>query len=91
MDSRRVDVVAGSNYLAANNLVHATHVVLIKKLMANFNPNHKIVLDNLLLTNPLFNAGKMFGFPAYYVNNKLCICLYEQGLGGNTQHGESIY
>jgi len=54
---------------------------LIKKLMANFNPNHKIVLDNLLLANPLLHAGKMFGFPAYYVNNKLCICLYEQGVG----------
>jgi hypothetical protein len=23
----------------------------------------------------------MFGFPAYYVGKKLCICLYEQGVG----------
>lgn len=23
----------------------------------------------------------MFGFPAYYVDKKLCICLYEQGIG----------
>jgi hypothetical protein len=25
--------------------------------------------------------GKMFGFPAYYAGKKLCICLYEQGVG----------
>lgn len=54
---------------------------MIKKLMANFNPNHKIVLDNLLLSHPLVQAGKMFGFPAYFVGKKLCICLYEQGVG----------
>jgi hypothetical protein len=23
----------------------------------------------------------MFGFPAWYVGKKLCICLYEQGVG----------
>jgi hypothetical protein len=49
--------------------------------MANFIPNHKIVLDNLLLPHPLVRAGKMFGFPAYYAGKKLCICLYEQGVG----------
>lgn len=49
--------------------------------MADFNPNHKIVLDNLLLSHPLVRAGKMFGFSAYYVDRKLCICLYEQGVG----------
>jgi hypothetical protein len=49
--------------------------------MANFNPNHKTVIDNLLLPHPLVRAGKMFGFPAYYADKKLCICLYEQGVG----------
>ena len=49
--------------------------------MANFNPNHKIVLDDLLLRNPLVRSGKMFGYPGYYVGKKLCICLYEQGVG----------
>jgi hypothetical protein len=49
--------------------------------MANFNAEHKIVLDNLLLGYPHVRAGKMFGFPAYYVGKKLCICLYEQGVG----------
>ncbi len=49
--------------------------------MANFNPDHKTVLDNLLLEHPLVRQGKMFGYPAYYVGKKLCICLYEQGVG----------
>lgn len=47
----------------------------------NFNPQHKNILDDLLLPNPLIRTGKMFGFPAYYVGKKLCICLYEQGVG----------
>jgi hypothetical protein len=49
--------------------------------MANFNPEHKAVLDNLLLGNPNVKPGKMFGFPAYFVGKKLFICLYEQGVG----------
>ena len=49
--------------------------------MANFNPKHKTVLDNLLLRIPLISAGKMFGYPAYYAGKKLCICLYEEGVG----------
>ena len=49
--------------------------------MANFNPDHKLVLDDLLLTHPHVHSGKMFGYPAYYVGKKLCICLYEQGVG----------
>ena len=49
--------------------------------MADFNPEHKAVLDDLLLAYPQVRAGKMFGFPAYYVGRKLCICLYEEGVG----------
>ena len=49
--------------------------------MVDFNPEHKAVLDELLLGNPFVRAGKMFGFPAYYAGKKLCICLYEQGVG----------
>lgn len=49
--------------------------------MPNFNPEHKNVLDNLLLVYPQVRPGKMFDFPAYYVGKKLCICLYEQGVG----------
>jgi hypothetical protein len=49
--------------------------------MARFIPEHKQVLDDLLLVNPLVRPGKMFGYPAYYVGKKLCICLYEEGVG----------
>jgi hypothetical protein len=49
--------------------------------MVNFNPKHKVVLDDLLLGHPKVRAGKMFGYPAYYAGKKLCICLYEQGVG----------
>jgi hypothetical protein len=49
--------------------------------VGHFNPDHKAVLDDLLLGHPLVRPGKMFGFPAYYVGEKLCICLYEQGVG----------
>jgi hypothetical protein len=48
--------------------------------MPNFNPSHKTVLDELLLGHPLVRPGKIFGFPAYYVGRKLCICLYEDGV-----------
>jgi hypothetical protein len=49
--------------------------------MADFNAGHKAVLDDLLLGHPHVRSGKMFGFPAYYAGRKLCICLYEQGVG----------
>jgi hypothetical protein len=50
-------------------------------IMANFNPKHKAVLDDMLLHHPAIRPGKMFGFPAYYADKKLCICLYEEGVG----------
>jgi len=49
--------------------------------MANFNPQHKEVLDQMLLTDARLHPGKMFGFPAYYAGKRMCICLYEQGVG----------
>ena len=49
--------------------------------MPIFNPEHKTVLDEMLLGQPNVRPGKMFGFPAYYVGKILCICLYEQGVG----------
>ena len=49
--------------------------------MATHIPEHKAVLDDLLLAYPQVRPGKMFGFPAYYVGRKLRICLYEQGVG----------
>ena len=49
--------------------------------MADFSPEIRAVLDDMLLASPHIRAGKMFGFPAYYVGKKLCICLYGPGVG----------
>jgi hypothetical protein len=48
---------------------------------AVFNPQHKKVLDSFLLEQEGVTPGKMFGYPAYYVNKKLFACLYEEGVG----------
>jgi hypothetical protein len=47
----------------------------------NFNIKHKRVLDSFLLKIPGVVPGKMFGYPAYYINKKLFACLYENGVG----------
>ncbi len=57
--------------------------------MANFNSEHKAVLDELLLSQPNVRSGKMFGYPAYYAGKKLCICLYEQGVGVKLPEGSA--
>ena len=49
--------------------------------MVNYNPKNQLVMDDLLRSNPFVRPGKMFGYPAYYVGKKLCICLYEEGVG----------
>ncbi|OGN90996.1 MAG: hypothetical protein A2Y88_09655 [Chloroflexi bacterium RBG_13_48_10] len=49
--------------------------------MANFNSEHKSILGEMVLIHPQVREVKMFGYPAYYVGKKLCICLYEQGIG----------
>jgi TfoX/Sxy family transcriptional regulator of competence genes len=46
-----------------------------------YNENHKQTLDKILLQYPEVKAGKMFGFPAYYVGGKLFACIYENGVG----------
>jgi len=46
-----------------------------------FNPGHKEVLDSLLLQVPGVVAGKMFGYPAYFVDRKLFACVYGEGIG----------
>jgi hypothetical protein len=46
-----------------------------------FNPENKKVLDSFLLEIPGIKPGKMFGYPAYYINKKLFACLYEEGVG----------
>jgi len=47
----------------------------------NFNIDHKKVLDGFLLEIPGVVSGKMFGYPAYYINKKLFACVYENGVG----------
>jgi len=46
-----------------------------------FNPDHKRVLDSFLLNIPGVVPGKMFGYPAYYINKKLFACVYGTGVG----------
>jgi TfoX/Sxy family transcriptional regulator of competence genes len=46
-----------------------------------FSMKHKEILDPMLLSIPGVVAGKMFGYPAYYVNGKMFACLYENGVG----------
>jgi hypothetical protein len=46
-----------------------------------FSPQHKEVLDSVLLRVPGVVAGTMFGYPAYYINKKLFACLYGEGVG----------
>lgn len=57
--------------------------------MAEFNSEHKAVLDDMLLGHPQVRPGKMFGFPAYYAGKKLCICLYEQGVAVKLPEGSA--
>jgi hypothetical protein len=46
-----------------------------------FNIQHKKVLDSFLLKTPGVVSGKMFGYPAYYIQQKLFACVYEDGVG----------
>jgi hypothetical protein len=48
--------------------------------MANFNPEHEQVMNTMLHDVPFAKAGKMFGFPAYKVNGKLAVGLWETGI-----------
>ena len=41
--------------------------------MANFNSEHKIILDEMLLEIQNVYPGKIFGYPAYLVGKKLSI------------------
>ena len=49
--------------------------------MIKFNTEHKRVIDTFLLRIPGVVPGKMFGYPAYYINKKLFACIYENGVG----------
>ena len=58
--------------------------------MVAFNPEHKRLLDDLLLDHPDVRPGKMFGYPAYYVGKKLSICVFEQGVGLKVPHDLAV-
>jgi len=75
--------MGSGQYLPPCNIAWLLSQTVLPKgaVVANFNPEHKAVLDDLLLSQPNVRSGKMFGFPAYYAAKKLCICLYEQGVG----------
>ena len=47
---------------------------------SKFNPEHERVLNAMLADNPLAKAGKMFGYPAYKVNDKLAVGLFDTGI-----------
>jgi hypothetical protein len=49
--------------------------------MADYNPEIKKVIDSFLLNEQCVTPGKMFGFPAYYINRKLFACIYDEGVG----------
>jgi hypothetical protein len=54
---------------------------------ANFNPEIKKAVDSILLKNPIVASGKMFGYPAYYINKRLFACIYEDGVGVKVPEG----
>lgn len=45
-----------------------------------FNKIYKETIDSILLKLPRVKPGKMFGYPAYYINGKLFACLFEDGV-----------
>lgn len=45
-----------------------------------YSPDLKAKVDSLLLDRPCGTEGHMFGYPAYYVNKKLAICHYGEGI-----------
>jgi hypothetical protein len=49
-------------------------------MTAKFNPEHETVLHNMLRDLPGATPGQMFGYPAYKVNGKLAVGLYDTGI-----------
>jgi hypothetical protein len=48
---------------------------------ATYNPEIKIILDQILPGIPGVTPGTMFGYPAYYIHDKMFACIYENGVG----------
>ena len=49
-------------------------------MTAKFNPEHETILHDMLRDVPGATPGKMFGYPAYKVNGKLAVGLYDTGI-----------
>jgi hypothetical protein len=47
----------------------------------DYNLEIKKAIDTILLKNPVVAPGKMFGYPAYYINRRLFTCIYKDGVG----------
>jgi len=47
---------------------------------SKYNSEHERVLNSILGGNPIAKAGKMFGYPAYKVNGKLAVGLFDTGI-----------
>lgn len=48
--------------------------------MGKFNPEHEKVLHAMLKDVPAAKVSKMFGYPAYKVNGKLAVDLFDSGI-----------
>ncbi len=46
-----------------------------------YEERHKEILDTILLGLPGVKAGKMFGYPEYYINKNLFACIFGEGAG----------
>lgn len=46
----------------------------------NYWSDLKTEVDKILLSDSAVKPGLMFGYPAYYVNGKLALCHYENGI-----------
>jgi predicted DNA-binding protein (MmcQ/YjbR family) len=45
-----------------------------------YDPNHKTVLDKMMLGLPGVEAGQMFGYPSYKIGGKVFASLMEDGV-----------
>ncbi len=52
----------------------------LKQNKLNYWPELKEEVDAILLQDASIKESKMFGYPAYYVNKKLAICHYDEGI-----------
>jgi hypothetical protein len=77
--SRRalIDKGANSDYALSEHNFHIRNVMMAD---SKFDPEHERILHAALSDNPVAKAGKMFGYPAYKVNDKLAVGLFETGI-----------